>query len=163
MSDLRLSYNRQKASAKQRVIDFNLTFDEWLCIWTESGKLDSRGKGDGKYVMGRIGDVGPYSVGNVEIITHNKNSKDARKNHPKTTEEIRSKQIGTGRGWHLNKYGRYQVTVSRKYVGTYANEADAVSAYQNSVEEMLVHGCILAKHRAGNKPDTSGPHRGDQE
>ena len=60
-------YMTHKRNAKKRNIDFFLTFDEWLDIWNKSGKLHLRGRKKGQYCMARIGDVGPYMVGNVYI------------------------------------------------------------------------------------------------
>ena len=66
----------QKRSAKERGIAWSLTLWDWWTIWCESGKYKERGRGMGKYVMGRIADTGGYSVGNVEILKHEDNSKD---------------------------------------------------------------------------------------
>lgn len=66
-SDLRHKYACQKSKAKQRNIEFNLSYDEWLSIWTNSGHLNNRGCNKGSYVMSRFNDVGPYQVGNVFI------------------------------------------------------------------------------------------------
>ena len=69
---LKLAYNYQKNSAKRRNIEWDLTFDEWLKIWVDSGKLHLRGKRKGCYCMSRYDDVGPYSKNNVRIDTiHN--------------------------------------------------------------------------------------------
>ena len=65
-------YKSQKATAKQRGIGFNLTYEEWLNIWESSGKLDQYGY----YVMSRVGDTGPYEVGNVFIQKRSENSKE---------------------------------------------------------------------------------------
>lgn len=53
-----------------------MTFKEWLDIWVQSGHLADRGCGLGKYCMARIGDIGPYECGNVEIIPFEQNSAD---------------------------------------------------------------------------------------
>jgi hypothetical protein len=66
----------QRTSAAVRGIVWDLSFNNWMEIWRESGHLAQRGRGDGKYCMARFGDTGPYSVGNVYITTHNQNSKD---------------------------------------------------------------------------------------
>ena len=68
-------YKEQKYNAKQRGIAFELTFSEWLKIWTDSGKLKWRGIKKYQYVMSRFNDAGPYKFGNVEIITFSKNAK----------------------------------------------------------------------------------------
>lgn len=56
-----------------RGILFLLTFEEWLDIWVKSRKLSQRGRTAEKYCMSRFGDVGPYSIGNVEIVTFSQN------------------------------------------------------------------------------------------
>jgi len=70
-------YVRQRNTAKQRGIDWHLSFSEWWAIWTDSGKWNERGRSRGKYVMARERDNGPYAVGNVFICTHSQNLADA--------------------------------------------------------------------------------------
>jgi hypothetical protein len=67
------AYKMHKSNARTRKIPFLLTFEQWLAIWTESGKLDQRGRGADKFCMCRNGDVGPYEVGNVFIGTGREN------------------------------------------------------------------------------------------
>ena len=69
-------YNQQKAHAKQRGIEFLLTFEQWLELWTKSGHLNERGRGAGAYNMCRIADQGPYAIGNVFIGTTEQNSRE---------------------------------------------------------------------------------------
>lgn len=66
-------YKAQKSNAKTRGVSFLLTFEQWLSIWTESGKLDQRGRGADKFCMCRNGDVGSYEVDNVFIGTGREN------------------------------------------------------------------------------------------
>jgi hypothetical protein len=66
-------YKAQKSNARTRGISFMLTFEQWMAIWTESGKLEQRGRGAEKFCMCRIGDVGPYEVENVFIGTGREN------------------------------------------------------------------------------------------
>ena len=88
---LRVKYRTQRKNAKRRKIKFNLTFEEWLNIWEESGHLHERGRG--KYVMGRLLDRGPYSVWNVRIITNTQNMREAWRN--KTPAERRAWKEGS--------------------------------------------------------------------
>ena len=60
------AFRRQRQNAKDRGIGWELKFWEWWTIWSESGKWNERGRGDG-YVMSRNGDAGPYAKGNVFI------------------------------------------------------------------------------------------------
>lgn len=55
-----------------------MTFEEWLQIWSESGKLHLRGNGRGRYCMARKDDLGDYAVGNVEIKACEENSREAK-------------------------------------------------------------------------------------
>jgi hypothetical protein len=67
-------FKGHKVNASQRGILFLLTFPEWWEIWQASGHWHERGKGRGQYVMARKGpDIGPYAVGNVEIILASEN------------------------------------------------------------------------------------------
>jgi hypothetical protein len=67
------SYRMQKSNARTRKIPFLLTFEEWLTIWNDSGKLAQRGRGANKFCMCRINDLGAYEVGNVFIGTGREN------------------------------------------------------------------------------------------
>jgi len=77
------AYRQQIRSSRYRNIEFNLTFDEWLTIWTESGHLSERGTG---YVMARKGDRGAYAIGNIRITTRKDNNLEAFS--LKTPEEV---------------------------------------------------------------------------
>lgn len=67
-------YMTQKRNAKKRDINFLLSFDEWLSIWTQSGQLANRGRGKNKYHMCRNNDTGAYEIGNVYIGTSEHNA-----------------------------------------------------------------------------------------
>jgi hypothetical protein len=69
-------FTRQRAAAKQRGIPFAMTYEQWLGIWRDSGRLQQRGIGAGRYVMGRHHDVGPYASSNVSIIPNEQNVRD---------------------------------------------------------------------------------------
>ena len=70
-------FQKQRSGAKARGIGFDLTLEEWWSIWGNSKRWKQRGRGVGKYCMGRFGDVGPYAVGNVKIIKFTDNSGDS--------------------------------------------------------------------------------------
>lgn len=63
-------------------IKMKLTFEEWLQIWIDSGHIESRGRGPGKFCMGRKNDLGHYEVGNVEILSWEENSRQAKLGRP---------------------------------------------------------------------------------
>ena len=70
-------YIEQRRNARVRRIGWRITFADWWSIWQQSGKWNLRGRGKG-YCMARLGDVGPYALGNVEIIPIKENSRQAR-------------------------------------------------------------------------------------
>jgi hypothetical protein len=69
-------FREQRNSAKRRGISWRLTYEQWLKIWSDSGKLARRGNRKGNYVMARFDDKGSYAVGNVKIITCQQNNRD---------------------------------------------------------------------------------------
>lgn len=158
MNNLKMAFNKQRVSAGFRGVPWMLTFDEWMDIWNKSGFLKDRGRGKGKYVMARYRDVGPYSSDNVEIIKCETNAADARSNHPRTPEQLRS-QVKPGRGW-TKRGNRYQVFVGKKYVGMFCTPEEANRAYKETREEMygVVETTIVIRV-AGNKPDATGSSR----
>jgi len=74
---LRNAYLSQKHTSAKRGIEFNLTWQEWITWWIDTGHIRERGKGKGKYVMARPGDKGPYSLKNIKCITQEQNATEA--------------------------------------------------------------------------------------
>ncbi len=72
------AYRSQKYGAKSRGIEWKFDFSGWLAVWIESGKLNLRGKGKGKYCMSRYGDQGAYEPSNVFIQYTMDNAKQGR-------------------------------------------------------------------------------------
>lgn len=70
-------YVRHKNHAKERGVDFKLSFLDWLEIWESSGHFLERGNVGGQYVMARYGDTGAYEKGNVRIELFNENIREA--------------------------------------------------------------------------------------
>jgi len=66
-------FAKHKENARQRGVEFLLTFDQWWSLWEKSGHWKKRGNRKGRYVMSRRNDVGPYAVGNVFIATFSSN------------------------------------------------------------------------------------------
>lgn len=64
---LAMAYINQLRAAEWRGIEFDMTFPQWVKVWIDSGRLQERGRGHGKYVMSRFGDKGAYRIGNVFI------------------------------------------------------------------------------------------------
>ena len=114
-------YQEQKDAAKQRGIEFKLTFDEWWSIWEQSGKYEQRGCRKGQYVMSRVNDTGPYEVGNVFIQTCGGNNSDAHKGRPKP------KSIFNGNAyvWSLERKKKLSDKMKgRKQPTTYCEKCD---------------------------------------
>lgn len=84
------AYRMQKSNSRTRKVPFLLSFEQWLTIWTESEKLNQRGRGAKKFCMCRHGDVGPYELGNVFIGTGGENVR-AGNLGKEMTQEVRDK------------------------------------------------------------------------
>jgi hypothetical protein len=120
-----MAFIRQRRTARSRGIGWNLTFAEWLAIWSTSGKLALRGRNKGQYVMARLRDAGPYAIGNVEIILGADNIRQARAHSRKLR-----KANGGYRGIHLLYPGTkkpYVVQLGGKVRGYFATLAEARS------------------------------------
>jgi len=139
-SSLAMKYCIQRQAAAKRKIAWEITFPEWLEVWQRSGLLAHRGVGRAGYCMARHGDEGPYRVGNVSIKSSVENS---REGISKTIRLRKGKPngginpaLGKGRGWTKRAKGAlpYQVVVGSKYVGVFATEAEARSAYLAACE-----------------------------
>jgi|SRR6185436_3591041 hypothetical protein len=75
----RQAWLEQKYRAANRRIPFLLTYEEWLGWWQT--ELAKRGpgarRGRGFLLMCRIGDKGPYALGNIYCGTYKDNAADA--------------------------------------------------------------------------------------
>jgi hypothetical protein len=107
----RFAFVVQRSDAKKRGIPFLLTFEEWWAVWLASSKWDQRGKLAGQYVMARLGDRGPYEVGNVYICTTTQNAIDRYANLP---DEMRRQIPHIGRGKRRNAEQRRRISEGRK-------------------------------------------------
>jgi hypothetical protein len=106
-------YTEQKGQAKKRCIDWLFTFESWCDIWLESEKWDQRGRGKGKYVMARKGDIGPYSADNVDIITHGANISEGNKGIPKS-DATKAKMSDIKIGKSFSEDHKLNMSVARK-------------------------------------------------
>jgi hypothetical protein len=66
------AFSSQRRNAECRGIEWKLKFWDWWQFWLQSGKWESRGRGQG-YCMCRIGDAGAYELGNIYIATNSEN------------------------------------------------------------------------------------------
>jgi hypothetical protein len=74
-------YLQHRDNATARGKSFELTLEEWITIWTEAlgpNYLSMRGHRGDQYCMARLGDKGPYKVGNVKICTNSENAREQR-------------------------------------------------------------------------------------
>jgi hypothetical protein len=69
-------FAHKDGATRCRGIGFELSFEQWIEIWSLSGHLKERGSLKHQYVMARKGDIGPYARGNVKIITAAENLND---------------------------------------------------------------------------------------
>lgn len=99
--NLRHAWAMQRANAQRRGIGFELTFEEWLSVWTKSKRLSQRGRKAGCFVMARVNDKGTYSLGNVKIIRMERNSAEAWSF--KTPEQVTAWKAAAARGGYANR------------------------------------------------------------
>jgi len=78
------AYMMQRLHAGYRRIDWQFTFDEWLAWWGDD--ITNRGRNNGKLVMARYNDTGPYHPDNVRKATKNQNSKEKHWGKPVSAE-----------------------------------------------------------------------------
>jgi len=95
-------YTMQIKNATARGIPFLLSFEQWLSIWNDSGKLNERGRGAKKYCMCRYNDIGSYEIGNVFIGTGRENVRDGNLGKimsQEVREKISQAHIGKPKEW----------------------------------------------------------------
>lgn len=72
----RAKYSDQMVAAKLRGIPWELTFADWLTWWGDD--LPRRGRKGADLCMARVGDTGPYRIGNIFKETMAANGKSGR-------------------------------------------------------------------------------------
>lgn len=117
----RYYFTLQRKSARERGVAWEMTFEEWLAVWVESGKWEQRGRKKGQYVMARHGDVGPYKVGNVSIVTTEQNIREARHSKPSAGYSYRPDKSASR---------PYAARYAGKHLGNYATPEEATAAHQ---------------------------------
>jgi hypothetical protein len=116
------AFCRQRQSARQRGIGWELKLWDWWMIWSASGRWDQRGRGEG-YVMSRYGDEGPYRKDNVYIGT-------ARENNSKTKRKQSGLPMGVNKcGWREGYVATAQKWGKQRYLGVYDSPEVAELAY----------------------------------
>ncbi len=109
---IRFKQHRNRARASG--IGFELSFENWLKIWMDSGQINNRGTRKGQYVMARNGDKGPYKIGNIRIITAQENGSEKRhsEKHKRYMRDImRGNSHALGK--KLSKKTREKMSTSR--------------------------------------------------
>lgn len=78
MKSWRIKWSHLKTSASYAKKECNLTFEDYTKIAAESGikSPDQIDRTLDSYCLGRIGDIGPYEIGNCRFITHRQNHKE---------------------------------------------------------------------------------------
>lgn len=125
-----LAFREQRNNARTRGIQWKLDFKYWFSIWQTSGKLHLRGRGHGKYVMSRIRDDGAYELGNVHIQLADDNNREAVekwRGRVKENTGVFCLYPGCSKPW--------MAQVSRKSIGLFATEAEAVEARAAELEK----------------------------
>lgn len=153
------AFHRQKNAAIFRGVEWQLSFDQWLEMWTASGHWHERGRHVGQYVMARKGDVGPYAFGNVYICTCSQNVRDFRTAHGAAhyiaMRRSHLERALTTRGWtylpHRNKKNPYQVTAFKKYIGSFPTQHEAEVAHRD-----FVLSALRMTKREGTGRETKG-------
>jgi len=86
-------YNKHKAQAKFRNIDFNIIFDDWYNWWLSNGvdkNVNTEWPGGDRPCMCRYGDQGPYELDNIYYATNSQNARDNQM-HIKTSVKPKPK------------------------------------------------------------------------
>lgn len=97
LKDPSLAFSTQRKNARERGIEWEMTFDEWWTIWRPYYHM--RGRGTNELCMAREGDQGAYKVGNVYLTTHLGNSSDY---HGPRREAKKAQQERNQRYWGRN-------------------------------------------------------------
>ena len=109
VTKIRKRFLDHKHNARKRGIKFHFSFDLWLDVWKNSGKLKQRGPYKGQYVMARVGDKGAYEIGNVKIIKAEDNVKE-KVISKKTRDILRCNSLGHT----LTKASREKIAAARR-------------------------------------------------
>ena len=88
----------QRSGARSRRIEWCLTFEEWLAWWGDD--IGRRGRGKNNLQMQRLGDTGPYALGNIVKGTPKENTATANKQKTKRYEDwVNAGNVVEPRNW----------------------------------------------------------------
>lgn len=125
-------YRQQRKAAIKRGIPWEINFAEWCGIWNDSGKWEMRGIGRGRYCMARNGDIGPYKVGNVQIILTTENSSQALR-------AVRARGDVEVKGYSKackNRLKPYEAYLHGRVLGHFATPEEARAAHLAALAEV---------------------------
>jgi len=105
MKAAKVRYNSQKQTAKQRKIEFNLSFEEWYNWWLDNGIDRNYAQPFNKdtLCMCRYNDIGPYSLDNIYCDTLSSNMTTSNKLKSKDIKSRNSKPVSTPDGIFSSK------------------------------------------------------------
>jgi len=66
---LKLKWQRHRAQAKFRREPYQLTFDQWLEAWQQSGHIHKMGRRLGDYTLIRVDTEQPWHRDNIKVIS----------------------------------------------------------------------------------------------
>ena len=122
------AFQQQRQNARKRGITWRLNLGDWWRIWQESGHWLERGRGHGRYVMSRRGDVGTYTYNNVFIQRSEYNNSDRPQNHSGLPTGVTTKTSGRSYEANIMLMGR------RRYLGSFDAIAQAQAAYTAALQ-----------------------------
>lgn len=143
LTPFRAPYAKQKHSAATREIAWEFDLESWAALWIESGRWEERGQRIGQYCMARLGDVGPYSPGNVRIILNAENGSEAFDHKPflsRANVTSRPTGVGGGKGYYFREActRRPWYAIFRgKRLGYFETEDEARAAYVAAADAYL--------------------------
>lgn len=121
IKQIKKAYKSQKESAAKRGIEWQFTVEEWTAWWGDDFAL--RGRGRGRLVMARHGDIGPYHPDNVFKCLFEENARmvdRSKSNHKRSmtltgrvvSDETRQKQREAQLGKTLSLATREKISSS---------------------------------------------------
>lgn len=98
--------HKWKAVASSNRKECFLTFEQYVQLAVDAGltKPEQIGKSIDSYHLGRIGDVGPYAIGNCRFILHSQNLAEQKANGGKAVAMKRSADTRRGRTKETHDY-----------------------------------------------------------
>lgn len=124
------AYRSQKSAARNRLIPWRLTFQEWHACWLDSGKLDFRGRGRGRYVMTFSDRSRGYEVGNVRITLYEQSIRETRartRGNVAANTGVYCMYPGLSKPWVAR--------VNRKSIGHFATAEQAIAARSQALAQ----------------------------